>query len=834
MLENIFAGVLSMSITASVAAVLILFFRRVFGNKLPKVFSYALWAIVLLRLLLPFSLPSMFSIFNALPFPQTTITQSPLSYGGDEIIPSRTDGGSIVQERTVGDVFNKGEDGSFSAAVPTASAAPMQVLLIAIPWIWLVGAAGLFTLSIFVYLRACYRLREAVLYKDKDLISQCSRKLKLKRKVQIYISDKIHTPVVCGLIKVRIILPLDFIQGCNELELKHIMTHELVHIKRFDYLLKPLSVLALCVHWFNPVIWLSFIVSQKDMEMSCDEKVMSVFEHDIRSEYATSLIKLAAKQNLLLDGGLLGFGERNIKSRIKGIMSFKKPGFWIEAVTIIILVAIGLLLLTNGRSKAVDELDVNENAVNFQKITSFAQEMIERDISTYESAPEVTIKDSKITRLELVKSFDGLTDTPIDVYALEYRLLPEDLGKVVLAGGMQVDEDGWLKETNSMGSPLLVISRTISSVEFIGALRSGGVLEKEEGLESSVKDLLKRKETMYFDTPDAAFEAYKKAVLANDSESIIALTPAGKEKINEGDKVTVTLLKKNVRGNKAYYEFGLRIVGQTGSGGYDYAYVKWLLLKKGENGWSVEDLVQGGEPGWWFEDRFQDKPVFYKKQAGTINITISPSELGTMHTYYYVPANQQQFVDMMDKMQWKQISKFPGNAYRIGISISQDSREGTLLSDGTFYYSEHSESEGYKGFQGENPKLYHAILKLLRDDLNFAPLNPAQISNLIAAKIVYTESGSDQTYTQRLTDKKALQLIEERFRSAKPMGEVSGCPFNEAIMTLEKKDGQTIIIRLASDSCSVYFANGTCFDYGYNTEIKQLFDQIPWRDFSKD
>jgi len=124
------------------------------------------------------------------------------------------------------------------------------------------------------------------------------------------------------------------------------------------------------------------------------------------------------------------------------------------------------------------------------QIIGFAWEKINRDIAHYEENPEVKIIDSKITRLELLESFDTLADVPIDIYALEYRLLPEDLSKVVLAGGMDVDEDGWLKETCSMGSPLLVVSRNNGSAEFLGTLWTGEVSGKK--LEIAVKDLLER------------------------------------------------------------------------------------------------------------------------------------------------------------------------------------------------------------------------------------------------------------------------------------------------------------------------------------------------------
>jgi len=125
-------------------------------------------------------------------------------------------------------------------------------------------------------------------------------------------------------------------------------------------------------------------------------------------------------------------------------------------------------------------------------ITIFAWEFINKDIANFELNPGVNIIDSKITRIELIETFNNLADAPIDVYALEYRLLPEDLSKVVLAGGMQVDEEGWLKETSSMGQPLLVVLRNSDSVELVGILWTAEI--GKLGLEPKIKSLLKPKD----------------------------------------------------------------------------------------------------------------------------------------------------------------------------------------------------------------------------------------------------------------------------------------------------------------------------------------------------
>ncbi len=346
MTENIFVSIINMSITASVAVVLIIIFKLIFGKKLPGIFNYAIWAIVLFRLLIPFSVPSEFSIYNVLPLNEKVITQSTTPLSSTIIQQDIKNINLPVNNSTDPLEINKNP---LSISTDTTHSDYKQKIISIASWIWLIGVFALFLFSIYTYLRTLHRLKEAVLYRQYDLIFKCAKKLKMKRKIKVYTSNRVFTPVVCGMFKPRIILPVDIYQSYDESVLEHIITHELVHIKRFDYVLKPISRLVLCVYWFNPLMWIAFKMAQKDMEISCDEKVISVFDHDIRGEYALSLIKLAEKQNLLSYDGLLAFGERNIKRRIKSIMNFKKAGLFIGFVSIILLVALNVILLTNGQ-----------------------------------------------------------------------------------------------------------------------------------------------------------------------------------------------------------------------------------------------------------------------------------------------------------------------------------------------------------------------------------------------------------------------------------------------------------------------------------------------------
>lgn len=477
MLENVFAAVLNMSVAASVAAVLIILFRWIFGNRLPKILSYALWAIVLLRLLFPFSLQSVFSIFNALPVNDTITVESMQVHETVGSLPAGVENERIPPEASgAATVMDIG--GALPSPRPEAPVDPGRTFMLIASVIWLAGAAGLLSLNLFAYLRMTLRLNDAVLFKHDDLISWCGRLLKLRRRVHIYTSDKVHTPVVCGLLKARIILPLDIAQGLCEQELRHIITHELVHIKRFDYLLKPLSMLALSVHWFNPLVWLSFVLSQKDMEMSCDEKVMSVFNSDIRAEYAESLIKLAARRNIMANGGLLAFGERNIKSRIKGIMRFKKPGFLAGAAAVILLLAAGMVLLTNGQSAADgkdgkngtnpdmpginEKLNSNERfAIYLVKNAAYTKDAIEMGLDRIklEDTPVITDRDMEYYNWSdhsFALSEEALSRIP--------RVTVSGLPFVVVVNGEKIYLGAFWTSISSVSTDLPVIDVTMASL----------------------------------------------------------------------------------------------------------------------------------------------------------------------------------------------------------------------------------------------------------------------------------------------------------------------------------------------------------------------------------
>ncbi|WP_080742993.1 M56 family metallopeptidase [Clostridium novyi] len=327
MLSIIFSKVINMSIIASIVAIFVVIIRLILSKRFPKIFSYALWSLVLIRLLFPISFSSIFSVFNVIDIPKENI-QAKYEEKVEQYKESKIkdEGKDIAQDseinKTNSNVNNKNNK---------------------------------------------VKKENEKINMSKDSIEECSKKILPNNKIKIFMSSRTNTPMVCNPIMPRIILPTSLVEGEDKSKLKYILTHELVHIKRCDNIIKILWIIALSIHWFNPLMWISFVLCQKDMEISCDEKVIEIYDGDIRSDYANLLINLAVKQNMLINGGVLAFGESNIKSRVKRIMKYKKSKkIAIVVAFCVVLISIGVLLsnapnIVHKNRKANEKVIVNEN-----------------------------------------------------------------------------------------------------------------------------------------------------------------------------------------------------------------------------------------------------------------------------------------------------------------------------------------------------------------------------------------------------------------------------------------------------------------------------------------
>lgn len=330
-IEQMFITVLNMSLTAGIV-ILAVILLRLFLKKAPKIFSHVLWAVVLFRLLCPISFFSALSMFEVLRTP--SVRQGQINYITKNI-------GLMPQPKVnllvpfIEDAVNA----SLPAATVENSANPMQLVVFLGACLWLAGIFIMAAHSIITYRRLQKRLKTAIPEGDN-----------------IYRTHDITTPFVCGIFSPRIYLPPTLL----EQEKKYILLHEQIHLKRKDYIWRIVSYFALCIHWFNPLVWLAFFLSGKDMEMSCDEAVIRILGSGVKKEYSASLLALASGRHIM-PGIPLAFGEGETGSRIKNVLRYKKPAHIVIGIIIAVCVPAAVILTANP--KADNESEENAEMV---------------------------------------------------------------------------------------------------------------------------------------------------------------------------------------------------------------------------------------------------------------------------------------------------------------------------------------------------------------------------------------------------------------------------------------------------------------------------------------
>ncbi len=311
-MTEFFLNVVNMSISASwlVCAVLLL---RLLLKKAPKWINVLLWGIVAVRLICPFSFESVLSL---IPSSQTINPEialnAPVIDSGVTIIDNVIN--PIIGEATI-------------SLQPEKDVNLFQFIMPYLAGVWLVGIAALLIYTLISFLRLKRKIGTAVLLRDN-----------------IYQSEAVVSPFVLGIIKPIIYLPFNM----NGQDMEHVIAHEQAHIRRKDYLWKPLGFLILTLHWFNPIVWLGYILLCRDIELACDEKVVKELNNEQRADYSEALLACSVNRRMIA-ACPLAFGEVGVKDRIKSVLNYKKPAFWVIVVAVIASVAIAVCFLTNPK-----------------------------------------------------------------------------------------------------------------------------------------------------------------------------------------------------------------------------------------------------------------------------------------------------------------------------------------------------------------------------------------------------------------------------------------------------------------------------------------------------
>ncbi len=312
-MEAVFLKLVNMSITASYLVLAVIALRLVF-RKAPKWIFCVLWGLVALRLICPFSLESVLSLIPAAePLPSNII------YTAHPEIQS----GVAVIDKAVNPLLGS----SLTPVSPAVSANPTQILSFLLSRIWAVGAAGMLLYALVSFLLIYRRVATAIPVEKN-----------IKR------SEFIDTPFVLGLVR-----PVIYLPACMASEdTPYVIAHEQAHIRRRDHWWKPLGFALLSVYWFNPAMWVAYILLCRDIEAACDEKVIQEMAQEGRRAYSTALLNCSISRRRIA-ACPLAFGEVGVKDRVKRVMNYKKPAFWVVLAAVVLGIVMAVCFLTNPK-----------------------------------------------------------------------------------------------------------------------------------------------------------------------------------------------------------------------------------------------------------------------------------------------------------------------------------------------------------------------------------------------------------------------------------------------------------------------------------------------------
>lgn len=433
-MAEIFQKALNMSIAAGwlILAVIAL---RLLLRRAPKRFRLLLWAVVGLRLALPWSIESALSL---IPSAQTLPEGIML-----ERAPVLDTGISALNG-----AINPGFTAAFTPELG-ASANPLQVLLPIAAALWMLGAAAMLLWALVSWLRLRKRVREAVRLEEN--VYEC----------------EIASPFVLGLFRPRIYLPFSLENGEREL----VLAHERAHITAGDHIIKPLGWLLLAAHWYNPLVWLAYALFCRDIELACDERVVRGLSLSDRADYSQALLDLSRPR-----GGVracpLAFGESSVKGRVKSVLSYKKPTFWLVLLAVVVCVGAAVCFLTDPKEEAEPVDDGDGGVVISARLEeNFPAQVLDYAFAcTEEMAEELSylgLKSAELTDLSCYAEVEAPEGGTLLLFRLGARFELAEPESVAPAGGMVI-EDGWLTRPDSGGDRFMLLLRDGDDWRFIG------------------------------------------------------------------------------------------------------------------------------------------------------------------------------------------------------------------------------------------------------------------------------------------------------------------------------------------------------------------------------
>lgn len=418
-MASAFSQVLNMSMTGSVVILLVILARLILKRS-PKIFSYALWSVVLFRLLCPVSLSAPVSVLKVFqPEVQETSESTSVVY----YLPA-------AAEQTSDFTFVPAENQSENQNAAGVTQKGSFDLTTAASYVWIAGTAVMILYSAVQYIRLRVKLIGAMVYRGN-----------------VYLADYIDSPFVMGVLRPRIYLP----STVPMKERKFIIAHERHHIRRFDHVVKLLAYLSLCIHWFNPLVWAAFILAGKDMEMSCDEAVIRKLGTQIRADYSASLLRLATHRKIIA-GMPLAFGEGDTKGRVMNMAKWKKPKAWVSVLCVILCIGVLAACAVNpGTTESQAKTDIQEVAQTLE-VNAEIDPLPENFMYVQDEDGSILFMDGENVVGGIVRYLipDGVYDADdSSFFWLEKVGIPDYEDAALILDGCMTSGDGWLAEFKS-------------------------------------------------------------------------------------------------------------------------------------------------------------------------------------------------------------------------------------------------------------------------------------------------------------------------------------------------------------------------------------------------
>lgn len=364
-------SLVQMSLSAALMIVAIIILRALTIERFPKKTFLVLWWIALLRLLIPFSIPSVMSFYSWFdPNLPAVVEQSSAVESTFEPV---LDDSSETMENSTQFEMTPIPDTDIEYVEVKPSKSFSESFFDMLPVIWGIGIGVIAAFFGINYWKGVREFRMS-LPVENEFVNEWLSSHQLRRNITIRQYDCIHTPLTYGIFRPVILLPKESLEQSPS-TLNFILTHEWVHIRRFDCVTKILLTAALCIHWMNPLVWVMYLLFNRDIELSCDETVLHLLGRNRRSDYALALINMEEQK-----GGFAsfasGFGRNAIEERIRAIMKMKKASLITILAAVVVVACVSILFATSAKNNPIDtELPSSESETVSDKILTDDDQM---------------------------------------------------------------------------------------------------------------------------------------------------------------------------------------------------------------------------------------------------------------------------------------------------------------------------------------------------------------------------------------------------------------------------------------------------------------------------